>query len=122
MSDHDHDANGQSLEQEVDRTVAVTPEDAQGALDFWHHFKIPIPAAMQTAFDKFMKDPTFENQQEMKLRVTDAIATTDHEAFKDEVFRKIVEECNGVAYEMSFEDELEKTLEAAEKNEQTNKS
>lgn len=100
----------QSLEQEVDRTVTVTPEDAVAALDFWHHFKIPIPAPMQAAFDAFVKDPTFENQQKMKLKVTEAICTTDHEAFKDEVFKKIVEECGGVAYEMSFEEELEKKL------------
>lgn len=106
----DNTEQNENLEQEVDRTVTVTPEDALAALDFWNHFKIPVPAPMQEAFNAFMKDPTFENQQVMKLKVTEAICSTDHEAFKDDVFRKIVEECNGVAYEMSFEEQLEEKL------------
>lgn len=93
-----------------ERLIPVTPEDAIGALDFWHHFKIPIPSAMQAAFDNFIKDPTYENVQELKLQVTTAIATSDHEAFKDEIFSKIYKECVAVSYDMSFERQIQSTL------------
>ena len=93
-----------------ERMIPVTPEDAAGALDFWHHFNIPIPPAMQAAFDNFMKNPTYENVQELKLQVTTAIATSDHEQFKDEIFSKIYKDCAAVSYDMAFEKQMRETL------------
>jgi hypothetical protein len=90
--------------------VAITPEDATAALDFWKHFNIPIPASMQQAFDNFVADPTFPNQERVKYEVTNAISTTDHEAFKDDMFEKIREECADTAYSMAFDKQLEETL------------
>ena len=93
-----------------DTTVVITPEDCIAALDFWRHFNIPIPTALQDAFDSFSKDPVFLNQEKVKLEICRAISETDHEAFKDEMFKKIVEECAGVTFDMQFDKDLEKTL------------
>jgi hypothetical protein len=41
---------------------------------------------LQDAFDLFAKDPTFENQNKVKLEICRAISQTDHEAFKDDMF------------------------------------
>jgi hypothetical protein len=95
---------------EVDTTVVISPEDCNAALDFWRHFNIPIPQDLQTAFDEFSKDPSFVNQNKVKLQVTKAIAETDHAAFKDEMFTKIVEECAAVSFEMQFDKDIETTL------------
>ena len=96
--------------QEVTRKVVITPEDVAGAADFWTHFEVPMPDALRAAFDEFSKNPTIENQDAVKLEITKAISTTDHEAFKDEMFKEIVEECRNVAYDMSFDKDLESKL------------
>lgn len=95
---------------EEDKTVLVSGEDCLSALDFWRHFNIEIPANLQAAVDAFSKDPTFENQEKVKLEVCKAISETQHEAFKDEMFSRIVEECAGVTFDMQFDTDLEDTL------------
>lgn len=101
--------NGGAL-VEKDTKVVISPEDCNAALDFWRHFDIPIAPALQGAFDTFSKEPTFENQEKVKLEVCRAISTTDHEAFKDEMFKKIAEECGGVTFDMQFDKDFESTV------------
>ncbi len=95
---------------EKEKKVVISPEDCNAALDFWRHFNIPIPAELQGALDAFAADPSFINQEKVKLEVCRAISTTDHEAFKDEMFSKIVEECEGVTFEMQFDKDLEEEV------------
>lgn len=92
---------------EKEKKVVISAEDCNAALDFWRHFNIPIPAELQGALDAFAADPTFQNQEKVKLEVCRAISTTDHEAFKDDMFSKIVEECEGVTFEMQFDKDFE---------------
>lgn len=96
--------------EEKENKVVISPEDCNAALDFWRHFNIPIPVNLQSAFDSFAKDPVFENQQKVKLEICRAISQTDHEAFKDDMFSKIVEECSGVTFEMQFDKDFENTV------------
>ncbi len=96
--------------QEVSKTVAITPEDCSGAADFWTHFEVPMPPELKEAFAAFSKDPSYANQQIVKHQVCKAIGYTEHEAFTDEMFKEIVEECRNVTYEMGFDDALENTL------------
>lgn len=100
---------------EKDNKVVISPEDCNAALDFWRHFDIPIAAGLQTAMDTFAADPSFENQEKVKLEVCRAISETDHEAFKDEMFKRIVEECAGVTFDMQFDKDLQGTLTVEEK-------
>ena len=95
---------------EKDNKVVISPEDCNAALDFWRYFDIPIAAGLQTAMDSFAADPTFENQEKVKLEVCRAISETDHEAFKDEMFKRIVEECAGVTFDMQFDKDFETTV------------
>lgn len=104
MSDQ---TQGTPTAAEKEQKVVISPEDCNAALDFWRHFNIPIPADFQAALDAFAADPSFTNQERVKLEVCRAISTTDHEAFKDEMFAKIVEECAGVTFEMQFDKDFE---------------
>ncbi len=101
--------------QEVSKTVVITPEDCSGAADFWTHFEVPMPVELKAAFEKFAKEQTFENQNEVKLQICKAIGYTEHEAFQDEMFREIVEECRNVTYDMGFDEALESTLTDSDK-------
>lgn len=96
--------------QEVSREVVITPEDCSGAAEFWTHFEVPMPPELKAAFENFNKNPTVENQDEIKLQVCKAIGYTDHEAFNDDMFKEIVDECRNVVYDMSFDKDLEKRL------------
>jgi hypothetical protein len=117
MSNNDVEAkeSDTNVLQEVSRSVAITPEDCSGAADFWTHFEVPMPTSLKDAFEAFAKNPTFENQLNVKLQVCKAIGWTDHEAFNDEMFKEIVEECRNVTYDMGFDEALEKTLGEEEK-------
>jgi hypothetical protein len=96
--------------QEVQKTVVITPEDVTGAADFWPQFEVAMPPELKAAFETFCKDPTYENQQLVKHQVCKAIGYTDHEAFRDEMFAEIVEECRNVTYDMGFDSALEDAL------------
>jgi len=109
------DQNEQKATNEVDQKVAISPEDCNAALDFWRHFNIPIPANLQAAMDVFAKDPTWQNQEVVKLEICKAISETDHQAFKDEMFNKIVEETAAVSFDLQFDQDLEKTLDVNNK-------
>jgi len=100
--------DGQETEKE--NKVVISPEDCNAALDFWKHFQIPVPQSLQLAMDTFSKDPTFENQDKVKLEVCKAIAETDHEAFKDKMFQRIVEESSGITFDMQFDKDFEATV------------
>jgi len=95
--------------------ILVASEDAKAALDFWQHFKVPLSEQLQKAVENFANDPTHKNQDLMKLEFCKAISSTPHEAFTDDMFTKIVEECGSVAYDMTFDKELEETLVIEEK-------
>jgi len=95
---------------EASNKVVICADDVQAALQFWTNFNIEIPPSMKEAFDNFAADPTFANQQKVKLEVTKAISTTEHEAFSDEMFSKIRTECAEVAYKMAFDEQLEQAL------------
>lgn len=92
---------------EQSKTVVISPEDCNAALDFWRHFNIPIGADLQKALDAFAADPSFDNQEKMKLEVCKAISMTDHDAFKDEMFKRITEECESMTFEMQFDKDFE---------------
>jgi hypothetical protein len=99
---------GLSLEKE--NKVVISPDDVNAALDFWKHFNVPITDEMQESFSLFAKDPSFENQQKLKLEVCKAISLTDHPAFKDEMFVKIAEECANISFNMQFDKDFEVTV------------
>jgi hypothetical protein len=105
-----NDSNESNALQEVSRKIVITPEDVQGAAEFWTHFEIPMPPELKEAFANFSANPTIENQDEIKLQISMAIGHTEHEAFQDEMFKEIVEECRDVNYEMAFDKRLEETL------------
>lgn len=95
---------------EPEKKVVITPEDAKAAMEFWTHFNVPFMPGLKEAFEAFINEPTYENQQYLKYISTKAIATTDHEAFKDETFQEVAAECGDVSYEMEFDREFEQVI------------
>lgn len=101
--------------KEIQRKLVISPEDVAGGAEFWTMFEIPMEPDLRLAFDTFIKNPTIENQDMVKLSLSKTIAERKHEAFQDELFSKISEVCGKVYYEMKFKRDLEDAL--AEKSE-----
>jgi len=110
MSNEENTVESTNPLQEVSKVVAITPEDVTGAADFWTHFEVPMPASLRSAFDNFVNDPNYENQMIVKIELCKAIGYTEHEAFNDEMFKEIVEECRNVTYDMGFDKALESAI------------
>src|ERR1019366_1668321 len=110
MSDTNEKIEEKNELQEVTNKVAITAEDCVGAAEFWKHFSVDMLPELKVAFERFQKDPSYDNQQDIKLQVCRAIGYTEHDAFKDEMFKEIVEECRNVVYDLSFDKSLEATL------------
>lgn len=99
-----------SIVDKKTQSVVITPDDCKAALEFWKHFKVPMPANLQEAFSNFISDPTYENQTKVKYYLTAFISTTDSEVFKDPMFKEVVKESEAVAYDMAFDLQLEEVL------------
>jgi hypothetical protein len=99
-----------SKNQENDKKVLISPDDAKAAFQFFPEFGIPEMPGLKEAFDRFIASPTVENQDYLKYMLTKAISTTDHESFTDPSFKPIREECSRVAYEMGFDHDFEEVV------------
>jgi hypothetical protein len=110
MSDQDQDKIAQEQQGEVTPKLVIAPDDTKSALDFYKHFNIPMPEALTKALSTFAANPTIENQAAVKYEICHAIVHVQHEAFRDEMFKKIAEECASVVYEMKFEKDITETL------------
>lgn len=97
----------------AEKKIVITPEECKEVQDFWKHFKVDMPQQLKTAFDAFIADPSIVNQDAVKLEICKAISESQHEAFKDEMFKKITEECSNTAYLMQFDKDLEDTVTVA---------
>jgi len=116
MSEQDNSTESEkNTLNEVVTKIVITPEDVAGAADFWTHFEVPMTSALKEAFEAFSKNQTIENQNNIKIAVCNAIRTTDHEAFNDEMFKEIREECTDTEYDMAFNRQLEAKLSEDEK-------
>jgi 3-dehydroquinate synthetase len=93
-----------------EKAVVVTPEDCKAAFEFFDHFKVPKSTELEAALEAFKADQTVENQDRLKMALCQAIGFTEHKCFQDEMFAKIVTECQTKYYDMAFDKELEETL------------
>ena len=109
MSDQDQD-NAKDTLGEVKPKLVIAPDDTKAALDFYKHFNIPMPEPLTKALAVFAADPTIENQRSVKYEICHAIVHVPHEAFRDEMFKKIGEECSAVVYDMKFDEDITQTL------------
>jgi hypothetical protein len=104
------DKNEMSGDLENKNLVVITPEDVQECAKFFQFFEIPVPAPLQSAIDGFIKEPTLQNQNELKFQLSDIIKNSTHPVFQDEVFAQVKPENALANDELVFERQLEAQL------------
>ena len=107
-----NEVNGSDLENK--NLVVLTPEDVQECSKFFQFFEIPVPAPLQSAIENFCKEPTLQNQNELKFQLSDIIMHSTHPVFQDEVFAQVKPENAMANDELVFERQLEAQLTSTE--------
>ena len=95
---------------DIDQAVTVTPDDIRAALEFWTHFEIPKIPELDQALALFEAEQSYKNQKAVLLALTKAVAFTDHPAFQDEIFQKIIPACKEKFADVAFDQEIEQLL------------
>lgn len=105
-----NDKQQQSMDLDDKNRVVITPEDCQECAKFFQFFEIPVPEPLKVAFESFQKDPTLQNQDELKFQLSEIISKSDHAVFSDEVFAQVRPETREVNEELAFARQLEAQL------------
>jgi hypothetical protein len=97
---------------EAESKTLVTMEDVKNVRDFFDHFKIEMPqyltdhlAAMENAenIDEKLHD-------EMRVQVARAIAESEHEIFKDQLFEEVIPNCQKAWFDRQFSEDFEEAM------------
>jgi predicted methyltransferase len=93
--------------------VVVGAEDIKNIEEFFSHFRMPMPEALQAQINVFKKDPTaytLDQQKLLRVEVAHAIVSSDHELMKDGVFDNITNNCDKEWFESQFQKDMEEVF------------
>lgn len=95
---------------EQNEVVAISKEDIGNVRNFFSLFEIPMPDRLKEALERFEKEETVYNQNQVRIALCEAMVTSNHEAFKDQLFSPAVDNSTKILYESNFDKDLEDTL------------
>ena len=99
------------MNEEHDDKVVITKDDIKNITDFFTHFQIDIPDRLQGNLENYNQDKfTLDEQEKLKIALCEAITHSQHELFKDELFKSVVEKTKKIAYDAEFERQVEDAL------------
>ena len=100
----------QNTTDEVQNKVAISPDDCQNVRKYCSHFGVPSTDDLETALNLFEKDPTYENQMEVKLQICKWILDSKHESFKDSLWDAPKKAAEEVVFDLQFDKDLKEEL------------
>jgi len=99
--------------------IVINKEDIDNLEGFFTHFNIDCPDYLKQQFATYRnaaKDDkieyTLKDQQYLKEELCKAIASSEHELLKDELFSSVVERCEDIWFHAQFKRDLEETLDS----------
>lgn len=99
--------------QNSSEKVVLRSEDIRNVMEFFNHFRIPIPKDLQDQIDAYVKNPnsyTLQQQNQFKAQLSRAVLESDHELLQDDIFNNIKGFCDKEWYNAQFEKDLEEAL------------
>ena len=96
-----------------EKQVVLGNEDIKNIEEFFGHFNIVIPEQLKARIDIFKKSGggyTVEQQTELKIELARAVINSDHELLKDEVFGRIMDNCDKEWFDAQFTRDIEEAL------------
>lgn len=101
---------------EVEKKVTCSAEDCDNFLNYEKHFKVPLSDTLKDAIEKFRNDPTYENQEELKLEACKWILECDHESFKDSLWDTPKKTAEQEVYNLQFDKDIKEALSEDDKD------
>ena len=101
---------------EVENKVAISADDCSNVKRYCEHFGVPSSPELDAALDAFSKEPTFENQKEVKLQLCKWMLTCTHESFGDSLWDAPKKAAEEVVFDLQFDKDLSEVLTEAEKD------
>ena len=101
------------MSDETTNKVVINQEDIKNIEDFFNHFRIPIPTFLKSELDVFRNSPddySYDKQCKLKSELAHAIVDSDHELFKDDLFKNVIKNCNKEWFDTQFDRDLETTF------------
>jgi len=102
-----------SNNEETSNKVVINQEDIKNIEDFFNHFRIEIPEFLSKELQVFKDNPAeynYDKQCKLKSELAHTIVSSDHELFKDELFKNVLGNCNKEWFETQFNRDLESTF------------
>ena len=100
----------EKVTDEVKNKIAISAEDCANVKKYCNHFGVPITEGLDKALDEFSKNPTFQNQQEVKLEICKWILEGNHESFKDSLWDAPKKASEEVVFDLQFDRDLREEL------------
>ena len=101
------------MQQDEKKEVVISADDIKNISVFFNHFNITIPKFLQAELDRYNNKPdkyTYDDQLKLKAELAHAIVDSEHELFKDELFTKVVTNCEKEWYNVQFNRDFENTI------------
>ena len=101
-----------TLQDKVSTEVVINKDDARNVRDFFKHFNIKVPENLEQVCDRIEKLPeiTFPDQHDFKIALCEAMVTSDHAMFKDELFSEVIKNAEREVFNFCFKKEVEEVL------------
>ncbi len=95
---------------EKEKVVVISNEDVKNIRDFFHNFKIEVPAPLETSLVNFESDICYQNQQKIKEELCRLMVKSSHPLFHDDLFAQVIANSTKVAMEAEFNEQLVEVL------------
>jgi hypothetical protein len=107
-----------NTDESVKNKVAISGDDCGNVAKYCSHFGVPSSDELNESLAQFKENPTFENQQEVKLAICKWILSCQHQSFEDNLWDAPKKAAEQVVYDLQFDKDLkEEFVEPAESEE-----
>ncbi len=96
--------------------ITCSEEDSENIRQYGKHFGVDLTPDLEQACESFSKDPTFENQLELKLQVSKWLLESKHESFKDSLWDAPKKAATDAVFNLQFDKDVKTELTETEKN------
>lgn len=93
--------------------IVINKEDVDNIENFFKHFSIELPKYLQEQFSTYRESGdkySLADQQRLKEELCKALALSEHELLKDELFSSVISRCEDVWFHAQFTRDLEESL------------
>jgi len=101
------------------KEVVLNNDDIKNLREFFVHFKVEIIPELEevlTRWESKREKVTPQDQEDLKVALCANMLASEHQMFKDELFKPILENSSKIVYDATFEREIKNQLAETEES------